>query len=392
MLAQTATAAGSEEARLIEYEVARKYTHETVCFTEGLFLNDTGTEPEVFESCGLYGRSYLRRYKLGSGETVQKASVPSEIFSEGLALVGKSLYMLTYHAKQVLEYDSLTLKEVRRHPFPYGEGWGLTTDGCDLLATTGSSFIFRLRADAAGTLQLVHKVEVKHRGKPVRMLNEMEFITPKLWVNQWHTNIVWRVDPLTGECEAKLDVGKLHSWRGEQTPNGLAYSVLLGSESLLVTGKQWPSMFLLRLAPTDLCGLDTTGAALPAAPACARAPPSACWTPPQSAGAVVVAPAPVPATTAAPVTATVAGSTSAAAGAPAQAPEPETASAMRGYAPATGLSTAEAPVHFEPAPPLPWAFTVVATAGGVALGIAAFVVPFRLRAPRAAVVVKAAPL
>lgn len=261
----------------VNFSVVRSYPHRTDCFTEGLFLNGTN---EVVESCGLTGKSYLRRYDLETGTTVQQATVPRDLFSEGLAAMGKSLYMLTYRSHVLVEYNTLTFKEIRRHPFPYGEGWGLTSDGCHLFLTTGSSYLFRLRADAdTGELVLVNKLQVRHRGKEIRRLNEMEYVTPKLWVNQWLTNTIWRVDPSTGEAEAYLSVQGLRKWHGDETPNGIAYSMALGEDKLLVTGKLWPKMFLLQIAPSDLCGkqispslgFNTTALGL-----CPSAPPSAC--------------------------------------------------------------------------------------------------------------------
>jgi len=272
-LAAASWLADGGEAPVVKYKVVKRYPHQTSCFTEGLFLN--GSE-QVFESCGLFGESYLRSYDLTTGETHKQGAVPREIFSEGLVMLKGHLYMLTYKSLQILEFDphSLNLAPVR-HPFPYGEGWGLTTDGCDLLATTGSPYLYRLRPDSAGTPRLVSRVEVTHNGKPVRMLNELEYVTPKLWVNQWHTNTIWRVDPMTGVCEVQLSVSGLHSWRGEQTPNGIAYSPVLGPGHLLVTGKQWPTLFGLQMTPEDLCG----GANAKPAPTCSAAPESDCWRP-----------------------------------------------------------------------------------------------------------------
>lgn len=150
----------------------------------------------------------------------------------------------------------------------------MTTDGCDLLATTGSEYLFRLRPDAAGILQLVSKTRVTINGKPVHMLNELEFVTPKIWVNQWLTSWIFRVDPLTGVVEKKLDIRSLFRWTGEQTPNGVAYSTFLGRNTLLVTGKLWPQMFALQLSTSDLCGGEAPASSWAG---CPSAPPSACW-------------------------------------------------------------------------------------------------------------------
>lgn len=268
---------------LVDFAIADTFPHQAECFTEGLFLQGHA-EVEVYESCGLWGQSYLRRYAPRTNRTIQIATVPKEFFSEGVSVLGGSLYMLTYRHHIVVEYDAATLREVRRHKFAHGEGWGMTTDGCDLLCTTGSEYIYRLRPDSAGVLQFISKVKVTMKGKPVFNLNEVEYVTPKLWVNQWKTNRIFRVDLVTGVVEKQLDIGSLHRWRGMATPNGIAYSTALGENLLLVTGKLWPSMFALELSTSDLCGHDVQATSQEA---CASAPASACW--PSSGGSPGIA-------------------------------------------------------------------------------------------------------
>ncbi|OLQ13582.1 Glutaminyl-peptide cyclotransferase [Symbiodinium microadriaticum] len=252
---------------LATYKVEARFPHRVDCFTEGLVLNGS----EVLESCGLTGKSVLRRYDLSSGQTKKEVHLDGKYFGEGTVELGTSLFVLTYQHKVMLEYDRETLKVTRVHPFPYGEGWGLTTDGCDLLATTGAPYLYRLRRAEDGEFKLVNKVLVKHEGKSLRMLNEVEYVTPKLWVNEWITNRIWRVDPVTGDCERYIDIKKLHPWRGQATPNGIAYSPAFGKQLLLVTGKLWPNMFSLRMSASDLCG-----GALSSKPECMQAPPSVC--------------------------------------------------------------------------------------------------------------------
>lgn len=254
------------------FNIVDEFPHDDSCFTEGLFVN--GSDNHVFESCGLYGKSYLKRYHLRTGNVLQRTTIAPQLFSEGLAMLGGSMYMLTYQSHKVQEFDARTFHLQHEHPFPFGEGWGLTTDGCDLLATTGSSYIYRLRARGVTNLELVTKVQVRHRGDPVSMLNELEYVTPKVWVNQWLTNWLWRVDPQTGECETFLDIRGLHVWRGDATPNGIAYSASLGSNRLIVTGKLWPKMFSLQMHTMDLCGPIVSELAQQQ---CQQAPVSACW-------------------------------------------------------------------------------------------------------------------
>jgi len=176
--------------------------------------------------------------------------------------------------KKILEFDARTFELRHQHPFPFHEpeGWGLTTDGCDLYATTGSSYIYRVRVGSAGNLELVSAIQVLRDGQPVTMLNELEYITPKIWVNQWITNRVLRVDPRTGECETFINLAGLHNWYGDATPNGIAYSFSLGETRLIITGKQWPTTFVLDMSTDELCGKS-----LNTGPQCKLAPKSACW-------------------------------------------------------------------------------------------------------------------
>lgn len=260
--------------RSASFTVLGEYPHEANCFTQGLFFN--GSEHDMFESCGRYRISYIRRFAIDTGETLQSGEVPAEFFAEGLALLGEALYLLTWQHNLVIEYNAATMAEVRRHAFPH-EGWGLTTDGCDLLATTGSENIYRLRPDTSGDLQVIGAVRVTNEGWPVRSLNELEYVTPKIWVHQWRTNWIFRVDPVSGAIELKLDVGSLYAWRGEATPNGVAYSASFGQDTLLVTGKLWPRMFALQLSAVDLCGgAIVESAQLDGQQVCPRTPLSAC--------------------------------------------------------------------------------------------------------------------
>jgi len=259
-------------ARAADFAIAEKYDHDRNCFSEGFSFVNNSYE-EVIESCGLTGRSYIRRYNLKTGQTMKQQTVPRDIFGEGLVAFESRLYLLTYHRKQVLEFDGATWELRNRHPFPYGEGWGLTTDGCHLLATTGSSYIHRFQVEASGSWTLVSKVQVTWEGNPVNYLNELEYVTPKLWVNVWFKNTIWRVDPTTGACELRIMISDLYKWRGEATPNGIAYSRVLHPQWLLVTGKNWPTTFALQLSTADLCGRP-----LEHPPeTCAKAPHSACW-------------------------------------------------------------------------------------------------------------------
>ncbi|MBV9381757.1 MAG: glutaminyl-peptide cyclotransferase, partial [Streptosporangiaceae bacterium] len=62
--------------RFHRVRVVRRLPHPGRGFTQGL-IADGGT---VWESTGLYGRSTLRRYRLGASVAEQRAALPGELF------------------------------------------------------------------------------------------------------------------------------------------------------------------------------------------------------------------------------------------------------------------------------------------------------------------------
>jgi hypothetical protein len=89
---------------------------------------------------------------------------------------------------------------------------------------------------------------VRASGKPLRMLNELEWVEGRLFANVWLTDNIVVIDPADGKVIAKLDLSALLSpaeKRRADVLNGIAWQP---SQRLLwVSGKNWPWMFALRL-------------------------------------------------------------------------------------------------------------------------------------------------
>src|SRR5438132_9639351 len=66
------------------YEVVKAYPHDPKCFTEGLFYHDGF----LYESCGEFRKSSLRKVDLETGKVSQKWDNPPEDFGEGIAMIG----------------------------------------------------------------------------------------------------------------------------------------------------------------------------------------------------------------------------------------------------------------------------------------------------------------
>ncbi|RTL46930.1 MAG: glutaminyl-peptide cyclotransferase, partial [Burkholderiales bacterium] len=84
-------------------------------------------------------------------------------------------------------------------------------------------------------------------GKPVAMLNELEWVDGEIWANIWQSDRIARINPKTGAVTAWIDLtGLLPTRRGsDDVLNGIAWDA--ARKRLFVTGKLWPKLFEIEL-------------------------------------------------------------------------------------------------------------------------------------------------
>jgi len=227
------------------YEIVAIYPHDTRAYTQGLFWHDGN----LYEGTGRYDTSWLRKVDAQTGEVLQQVSLPSEHFGEGVALLGGRIFQLTWLSKRGFIYDAVSFE--RLGEFRYDtEGWGLTTDGTHLIMSDGSARLFFLDGN---TQHLTRTVRVRDEGKDLDDLNELEYIDGLIYANVWHSDIVFKIDPVSGTVVGRVDFSDLLA--GERPPspeavlNGIAYNPSSGH--LYITGKQWPKLFEIRLIPAE---------------------------------------------------------------------------------------------------------------------------------------------
>lgn len=229
-------------AERLRPQVLASYPHDPEAFTQGLLWH----EGRLLESTGLNGRSSLRRVDLKSGAVAEQVPVPEQYFAEGLALVGESLYQLTWQSHAGFRYRLADLAP--EGGFTYeGEGWGLCYDGQRLVRSDGSAdLIFHRPADFAE----LGRVTVTLDGAPQERLNELECVSGDVYANVWQTDRILRIDPASGRVEAEIDASGLLSAeerQGADVLNGIAYNP--EDEVFYITGKLWPKLFEVRFAP-----------------------------------------------------------------------------------------------------------------------------------------------
>ena len=156
--------------------------------------------------------------------------------------------MLTWMEDKVFIYDAKTLELKSEMDYPR-EGWGLTTDGEHLIASDGTSNLYFLDKD----LKLKRYVQVNLGSRPIRFLNELEYIDGKVWANVYTSDEIVIINPKSGAVEGVIDCTNLLSpdLRTYDTDvlNGIAYNPQTGK--IYLTGKNWPKLYEIRLVPTN---------------------------------------------------------------------------------------------------------------------------------------------
>lgn len=243
-LAMLLSACGARPPESLTVEVLEQHAHDPQAFTQGL-LYDAGA---FYESTGLVGRSSLREVDPTSGEIVRIRSLPSDLFAEGLALVGERLYQLTWRAGTVFVWDRATFNPIGSFTYE-GEGWGLCYDGTDLYMSDGSA---SLTVRDPTDFRVTRTVAVRDGTRPVKSLNELECVGDSIYANVWLTDEIVRVDKRTGRVTARIDASPLRRAMPDlKDPDAVLNGIARGSDAdtLWLTGKLWPQMFKVRLVP-----------------------------------------------------------------------------------------------------------------------------------------------
>ena len=223
------------------YEVVRTFPHDPTAFTQGLVIRDG----VLIESTGR-NPSSVRRVRLEDGVVLQKRDLDPEYFGEGLTEKDGRVFSLSWINGVGFIWNADDLRPVSRFAYA-GEGWGLTHDGTRLILSDGSA---ALRFFDPDTQVETGRVSVTLNGRPVRQLNELEWIDGEVWANVWQTDYILRIEPESGRVVGVIDLSGLLPKDQVKDPvddvlNGIAWDAT--NRRLFVTGKNWPSLFEIRL-------------------------------------------------------------------------------------------------------------------------------------------------
>ncbi len=230
------------DAKVKEYtvEVIAEYPHDTDAYTQGLFFNDG----QMYESTGVNGKSSFRKVNFETGEVIERMNFDKKYFIEGSVMWKDNLYILTWDTKTAFIYDANTLEYKSSWKYPR-EGWGITTDGRQLIASDGTANLYFMDENFA----LDRRIVVKYEDRPIRYLNELEYINGKIWANVYTSDEIVIINPKDGRIEGVINcVGLLPKELYTSTTdvlNGIAYNEKTGK--IYLTGKNWPKLYEIKL-------------------------------------------------------------------------------------------------------------------------------------------------
>lgn len=228
------------EVKRYKAEVVKEYSHDEKSFTQGLFFHDG----VMYESTGMNGESTFRKVDLKTGKALRRLNFRNKYFVEGSVMLNGELFILTWQNKVAFVYDAATLKYKSSVSYPR-EGWGLTTDGKDLIASDGSSSLYFMD----NRFNVLRSLNVTYNGRALYNLNELEYIDGKIWANVYLTDMIVIINPSDGNVEALIDCTGIlpDTLRDNRTDvlNGIAYEP--DTKKIYITGKYWKRLFEIRL-------------------------------------------------------------------------------------------------------------------------------------------------
>ena len=227
---------------ILNYEIVQEYPHDPKNFVQGFQLEGN----TIYESDGQMGSSRLIKYSLGSTTPTAETKQADDIFSEGATIIGNKIYQLTWRNKKGFIYDKNSLKLLSEFPYNnmIGEGWGLTYDGKNLIASDGTKNLYFL--DVSDPSKLVRYISVAGNTSAYDQLNELEYKDGFIYANVWQKPIILKINPANGEVVAKMDlseIAKKHTTNTDDVLNGITFK----GDNMLVTGKNWDKMYEIKL-------------------------------------------------------------------------------------------------------------------------------------------------
>jgi len=226
----------------LNYEIVQTHPHNQDFFTEGLEFNDGF----LYESTGENKTSGIYKTNHKTGKILQSVKLADRYFGEGITIFNNRIFQLTYKTKIGFVYEKENMALVDSFSFESVEGWGMTHDEQNLIMSNGTNVLTYINP---ATYKTVKKLQVYDDKEPVLYLNELEYSEGYIFANVYTTNLIVKIDPLTGKVIAKANLDGIltmsNSEKQVDVLNGIAIDP--ATKRMYVTGKFYPKLFEIKL-------------------------------------------------------------------------------------------------------------------------------------------------
>jgi len=120
---------------------------------------------------------------------VRELNLDKKYFGEGITILNDTIYQLTWQNKEVLVYSLKDFKKIKEFPINT-EGWGITTDGKNLIVSDGSSNLYFYEPSS---FRLLRTQGVTDAGALAYNMNELEYIDGYIYANQWQLPYIYKI-------------------------------------------------------------------------------------------------------------------------------------------------------------------------------------------------------
>lgn len=222
----------------LRLEVLDEIPHDPDAFTQGLCWH----RGRLYETTGRIGHSSLRELDPHTGAVLRQQPLPG-CWAEGLAVIGDSVFVLTYKAGVVMRFaldDFSRHEEIARYE---GEGWGLASDGKQLFMSNGSD-----RVQVRDTrFEVVREFAVRAGSFALRSINDLTVTEEHLYCNIDFESFIYRISLETGRADRVVDCSSLVKRTAPSRHANLnGITRVADTDTFFITGKLWPRMYRVR--------------------------------------------------------------------------------------------------------------------------------------------------
>ena len=229
----------------LDFNIVAAFPHDSTAFIEGLLIHDgklyesTGSPDNMPQLKSVLGIVDWKTGKLEAKVELDKKTYP---FGEGIVILKNKIYQVTYKEQTGFIYDVKTFKKIGQFNYSNKEGWGMTTDGTNIIMSDGTNNLTYFDPE----MKVVKMLSVNENGYATDALNELEYIKGFIYANVYTTGFIVKIDPKTGNVVAKINLTPIFYEMNQTHPNtlemnGIAYDSI--ADRIFVTGKLWPKMY-----------------------------------------------------------------------------------------------------------------------------------------------------